>query len=154
MLPTNHCRIVFRRSEDQNDNDRLPKPGCNHVLLFRILDCRNLYLGSAVVGLSYGACLSLFRPLQRLLGDEESRLNYGIMFTAWVWEASSVPSWRGKSRTSPGAIISDISYQRAYALWRSADLVTSAKEKRVVGSIPSLADHPAASKVGWECSST
>jgi MFS family permease len=50
----------------------------------RISTISTFVLGSAVVGFSYGACLSLFpSTCADYWGTKNLGLNYGILFTAW-----------------------------------------------------------------------
>jgi MFS transporter, OFA family, oxalate/formate antiporter len=66
-------------------------------------------LGSAVVGFSYGACLSLFpSTCADYWGTKNLGLNYGILFTAWGVGGVFGPVLAGKIADSSG------SYQMAY----------------------------------------
>jgi MFS family permease len=68
-------------------------------------------LGSAVVGFSYGACLSLFpSTCADYWGTKNLGLNYGILFTAWGIGGVFGPILAGKIADSSG------SYQMAYVI--------------------------------------
>ncbi len=68
-------------------------------------------LGSAVVGFSYGACLSLFpSTCADYWGTKNLGLNYGILFTAWGVGGVFGPILAGKIADSSG------SYQMAYVI--------------------------------------
>ncbi|RPJ01519.1 MAG: MFS transporter [Deltaproteobacteria bacterium] len=68
-------------------------------------------LGSAVVGFSYGACLSLFpSTCADYWGTKNLGLNYGILFTAWGVGGVFGPLLAGKIADSTG------SYQMAYVI--------------------------------------
>jgi MFS family permease len=66
-------------------------------------------LGSAVVGFSYGACLSLFpATASDYWGTKNLGLNYGILFTAWGVGGVFGPVLAGKIADATG------SYEMAY----------------------------------------
>jgi nitrate/nitrite transporter NarK len=66
-------------------------------------------LGSAVVGFSYGACLSLFpATTSDRWGTKNLGLNYGILFTAWGVGGVAGPTLAGKIADATG------SYAAAY----------------------------------------
>jgi len=66
-------------------------------------------LGSAVVGFSYGACLSLFPSTAAdSWGTKNLGLNYGLLFTAWGVGGVVGPTLAGKIADATG------SYQTAY----------------------------------------
>ena len=68
-------------------------------------------LGSAVVGFSYGACLSLFpSTCADYWGTKNLGLNYGILFTAWGVGGVFGPILAGTIADSTG------SYQMAYLI--------------------------------------
>jgi MFS family permease len=107
-------------------------------------------LGSAVVGLSYGACLSLFPSVTAdFWGTKNMGLNYGIMFTAWGVGGVFGPIMAGKIADLTG------SYHLGYFVSAGLmivgallTLVTKApKKKESAQEIPSLEEHPAAYKV-------
>jgi len=134
--------------ENQNHNDSLPQPGCDHVLLFEFLDCRNFYPGLCRRGselrrlpLAVPSATADFweRRISGSITASCSQPGRGGVF---------VPSWLERSPTSQGAIISGISYPRAYDSRRSADSRhQGAEEKRVGADNTSLEEHPAAYKV-------
>ncbi len=65
--------------------------------------------GSAVVGFSYGACLSLFpATVADRWGTKNLGLNYGILFTAWGVGGVFGPILAGRIADATG------SYQLAY----------------------------------------
>jgi MFS family permease len=60
-------------------------------------------LGSAVVGFSYGACLSLFpSTCADYWGTKNLGLNYGILFTAWGVGGVFGPILAGKIADASG----------------------------------------------------
>jgi MFS family permease len=66
-------------------------------------------LGSAVVGFSYGACLSLFPATTAdRWGTKNLGLNYGVLFTAWGVGGVAGPTLAGKIADATG------SYAAAY----------------------------------------
>jgi MFS family permease len=66
-------------------------------------------IGSAVVGFSYGACLSLFPATAAdRWGTRNLGLNYGILFTAWGVGGVAGPTLAGKIADATG------SYAAAY----------------------------------------
>jgi MFS family permease len=68
-------------------------------------------VGSAVVGFSYGACLSLFPATAAdRWGTKNLGLNYGILFTAWGVGGVFGPILAGKIADATG------SYQLAYQI--------------------------------------
>jgi MFS family permease len=61
-------------------------------------------LGSAVVGFSYGACLSLFPATTAdQWGTKNMGLNYGVLFTAWGVGGVIGPTLAGKIADSTGS---------------------------------------------------
>ena len=107
-------------------------------------------LGSAVVGLSYGACLSLFPSATAdFWGTKNLGLNYGIMFTAWGVGGVFGPIMAGKIADLTGSY--NIGYFISAGLMLFGALLTLVtkppKKSESLESIPSLADHPAAYKV-------
>jgi MFS family permease len=68
-------------------------------------------LGSAVVGISYGACLSLFPATTAdHWGTKNLGLNYGILFTAWGVGGVLGPILAGRVADATG------NYQMAYTI--------------------------------------
>ena len=68
-------------------------------------------LGSAVIGFSYGSCLSLFpSTCADYWGTKNLGLNYGILFTAWGVGGVLGPILAGRIADSTG------SYQIAYVI--------------------------------------
>ncbi len=94
-------------------------------------------LGSAIVGFSYGACLSLFpSTCADYWGTKNLGLNYGILFTAWGVGGVFGPILAGKIADASG------NYDAAYII--SASLMifaailtffTKVPEKEMVGEI-------------------
>jgi MFS family permease len=95
-------------------------------------------MGSAVVGLSYGACLSLFPSATAdFWGTKNLGLNYGIMFTAWGVGGVFGPLMAGKIADLTG------SYNLGYFISAGLmifgallTLVTKAPKKREVEEVP------------------
>jgi MFS family permease len=120
-------------------------------------------LGSAVVGFSYGACLSLFPSATAdFWGTRNLGLNYGIMFTAWGVGGVFGPIMAGKIADLTGSY--NIGYLISSALMVIGALMTlftKAPERKIipVESVevalrgPEEAvelDHPAAYKVRYK----
>jgi MFS family permease len=80
------------------------------MFFFDRFDTISLFvLGSAVVGFSYGACLSLFPSTAAdTWGTKNLGLNYGLLFTAWGVGGVIGPTLAGKIADATG------SYQTAY----------------------------------------
>ncbi|HSB30200.1 MAG TPA: OFA family MFS transporter [Candidatus Sulfobium mesophilum] len=120
-------------------------------------------LGSAVVGFSYGACLSLFPSATAdFWGTKNLGLNYGIMFTAWGVGGVFGPIMAGKIADMTGSY--SIGYLISSALLiigafmtfftkAPARKILPAKETDVVlegaEAVADL-DHPAAYKVRYK----
>lgn len=116
-------------------------------------------LGSAVVGFSYGACLSLFPSATAdFWGTKNLGLNYGIMFTAWGVGGVLGPLMAGKIADMTG------SYSLSYIISASLMIIgaimtlfTKAPEKKevlVTAVLPAIdaqidkwTNHPATYKV-------
>jgi MFS transporter, OFA family, oxalate/formate antiporter len=80
-------------------------------LFSKISTIPTFILGSAVVGFSYGACLSLFpSTCADYWGTKNLGLNYGILFTAWGVGGVFGPILAGGIADSTG------SYQMAYVI--------------------------------------
>jgi len=80
-------------------------------LFSKISTIPTFILGSAVVGFSYGACLSLFpSTCADYWGTKNLGLNYGILFTAWGVGGVFGPILAGRIADSTG------SYQMAYVI--------------------------------------
>lgn len=80
-------------------------------LFSKISTVPTFILGSAVVGFSYGACLSLFpSTCADYWGTKNLGLNYGILFTAWGVGGVFGPILAGRIADSTG------SYQMAYVI--------------------------------------
>jgi len=61
-------------------------------------------IGAAIVGFSYGACLSLFPATTAdQWGTKNMGLNYGVMFTAWGFGGVLGPTLAGKIADSTGS---------------------------------------------------
>ncbi len=80
-------------------------------LFSRVSTIPTFIVGSAVVGFSYGACLSLFpSTCADYWGTKNLGLNYGILFTAWGVGGVFGPILAGKIADGTG------SYQMAYVI--------------------------------------
>ena len=80
-------------------------------LFSKIATIPTFILGSAVVGFSYGACLSLFpSTCADYWGTKNLGLNYGILFTAWGVGGVFGPILAGRIADTTG------SYQMAYVI--------------------------------------
>jgi MFS transporter, OFA family, oxalate/formate antiporter len=116
-------------------------------------------LGSAVVGFSYGACLSLFPSATAdFWGTKNLGLNYGIMFTAWGVGGVFGPIMAGKIADMTGSY--NLSYLVSASLMIIGALMTfftkapEKKESLETGVLPVIdaqidewENHPAAYKV-------
>ncbi|HET7753448.1 MAG TPA: OFA family MFS transporter [Anaeromyxobacteraceae bacterium] len=92
-------------------------------------------LGSAVVGFSYGACLSLFPATAAdYWGTKNLGLNYGILFTAWGVGGVFGPILAGKIADATG------SYANAYYI--SGGLCALAVLLAMLGSVQVSVDVP------------
>jgi MFS family permease len=92
-------------------------------------------LGSAVVGFSYGACLSLFpATVSDYWGTKNLGLNYGILFTAWGVGGVFGPILAGKIADATG------SYAGAYYI--SGGLLSFAVLLAMLGSVHVSVDVP------------
>jgi len=91
------------------------------MLVFPGLDgMAGFFVGSAVVGFSYGACLALFpATVGDFWGAKNFGLNYGILFTAWGVGGMFGPLLAGRIADATG------SYQLAYFI-AAGLLVTAA----------------------------
>lgn len=120
-------------------------------------------LGSAVVGFSYGACLSLFPSATAdFWGTKNLGLNYGIMFTAWGVGGVFGPIMAGKIADLTGSY--NIGYIISAALMiigalmtlftkAPAKKITPVENFEVVLRSPeetARLDHPAAYKVRYK----
>ncbi len=97
--------------------------------------------GSAIVGLSYGACLSLFPATTAdYWGTKNLGLNYGIMFTAWGVGGVFGPILAGKVADAAGSY--SAAYTIAAGLMILAGILTffvKPEEKKVVEVLRPLA---------------
>jgi MFS transporter, OFA family, oxalate/formate antiporter len=125
----------------------------------RLSTIETFILGSAVVGFSYGACLSLFPSATAdFWGTKNLGLNYGIMFTAWGVGGVFGPIMAGKIADMTG------SYNLSYIISASLMIIgalmtffTKAPEKKesleavvlpvIDAQIDKWKNHPAAFKV-------
>ena len=109
-------------------------------------------LGSAVVGLSYGACLSLFPSATAdFWGTKNLGLNYGIMFTAWGVGGVFGPLMAGKIADVTG------SYNLGYFISAGLmifgallTLVTKAPKKREVEEVPLQLEPPEEQRASYK----
>ena len=95
------------------------------VMLFfaGISSSTGFIIGSAVVGFSYGACLSLFPSTTAdHWGTKNLGLNYGIMFTAWGVGGVFGPILAGKVADASGSY--SMAYTICAALLISAAILT------------------------------
>ncbi len=114
-------------------------------------------VGSAVVGLSYGACLSLFPSATAdFWGTKNLGLNYGIMFTAWGVGGVFGPIMAGKIADLTGSY--NLGYLISAGLMIAGALLTliikaprksdPAEEMHALEERPALfKKHPAAYKI-------
>jgi MFS family permease len=73
-------------------------------LFARITTVAGFVVGAAVVGFSYGACLSLFPSTAAdRWGTKNLGLNYGVLFTAWGVGGVLGPTLAGKIADSTGS---------------------------------------------------
>ena len=94
-------------------------------------------IGSAIVGFSYGACLSLFpSTCADYWGTRNLGLNYGILFTAWGVGGVFGPILAGKIADASG------NYNMAYTISASLMILaailtffTKAPERRIAGEL-------------------
>ena len=117
------------------------------VMLFfaKISSFTGFIIGSAVVGFSYGSCLSLFPSTTAdHWGTKNLGLNYGIMFTAWGVGGVFGPILAGKVADASG------NYSMAYTICAALLIIaavltffTKAPAKKLVEE-PSLQAVPAA----------
>jgi MFS family permease len=117
------------------------------VMLFfaKISSFAGFIIGSAVVGFSYGSCLSLFPSTTAdHWGTKNLGLNYGIMFTAWGVGGVFGPILAGKVADASG------NYSMAYTICAALLIIaavltffTKAPAKKLVEE-PSLQAVPAA----------
>jgi len=103
-------------------------------------------VGSAVVGLSYGACLSLFPSATAdFWGTKNLGLNYGIMFTAWGVGGVFGPIMAGKIADLTGSY--SLGYLISAALMIVGVLLTlvmkAPRKSDSEQEIPSLEGRPA-----------
>lgn len=106
------------------------------------------FLGSAVVGFSYGACLSLFPSATAdFWGTKNLGLNYGIMFTAWGVGGVFGPLMAGKIADLTGSY--SLAYLISSALMIIGALMTLATKAPAKKEIQVIdwQHHPAAYKV-------
>ncbi len=114
----------------------------------RISTIFTFIVGSAVVGFSYGACLSLFpSTCADYWGTKNLGLNYGILFTAWGVGGVFGPILAGKIADASG------NYNMAYIISASLMIfaalltfVTKAPKRETVGEVagPVVAELPLA----------
>ena len=89
------------------------------------------FVGSGVVGFSYGACLALFpATVGDFWGSKNFGLNYGILFTAWGVGGMFGPLLAGRIADSTG------SYQMAYYI--AAGLLVAAAGLTTITKRPAL----------------
>jgi MFS transporter, OFA family, oxalate/formate antiporter len=92
-------------------------------------------LGSAVVGFSYGACLSLFpATVADNWGTKNLGLNYGILFTAWGVGGVVGPTLAGKIADATGSYAA--AYQIASVLLVCAFLLAALSYVSVYVDLP------------------
>ena len=102
------------------------------MLVFPGLDgMLGFFLGSGVVGFSYGACLALFpATVGDFWGAKNFGLNYGLLFTAWGVGGMFGPLLAGRIADSTG------SYQLAYYI--AAGLLVAAAGLTTITKRPAL----------------
>lgn len=102
------------------------------MLVFPGLDgMLGFFLGSGVVGFSYGACLALFPATTGdFWGAKNFGLNYGILFTAWGLGGMFGPLLAGRIADASG------SYQMAYYI--AAGLLVAAASLTIITKRPVL----------------
>jgi MFS family permease len=102
------------------------------MLVFPGLDgMLGFFLGSGVVGFSYGACLALFpATVGDFWGAKNFGLNYGLLFTAWGVGGMFGPLLAGRIADSTG------SYQMAYYI--AAGLLVAAAGLTTITKRPPL----------------
>lgn len=102
------------------------------MLVFPGLDgMAGFFVGSGVVGFSYGACLALFpATVADFWGAKNFGLNYGILFTAWGVGGMFGPLLAGRIADATG------SYQLAYYI--AAGLLVGAAALTTVTKRPPL----------------
>ncbi|MBI5544992.1 MAG: OFA family MFS transporter [Deltaproteobacteria bacterium] len=92
-------------------------------------------LGAAIVGFSYGSCLSLFpATVADLWGTKNMGLNYGILFTAWGVGGVVGPLLAGSIADSTGSY--GLAYQVAGALLLFAALLAMVSHIHLSINIP------------------
>jgi MFS transporter, OFA family, oxalate/formate antiporter len=93
------------------------------------------FIGSALVGFNYGACLSLFpSSAADLWGTKNLGLNYGILFTAWGLGGVVGPVLAGSIADAQGSYA--LAYQIASVLLAAATLLALLSYVAISVSLP------------------
>jgi nitrate/nitrite transporter NarK len=107
----------------------------NMVFFARFSSFTGFVTGSAVVGFSYGACLSLFPATAAdRWGTKNLGLNYGILFTAWGVGGVFGPILAGRIADSTGSY--ELAYQIAAGLLLVATLLAMFSYVNVSVNLP------------------